>query len=176
MWRNERTVRLNSGTKLAINNSVPQGGENWTKMSLFVRMGPKRLIGWAKMTLRTRVPSMLLLLLLGNLKWRRQTKMFVRKHGPRGKVAVFNTVFSLPVHNFLDVAIVSSAGKRLLSVADELKKSNLIECWILVSPRGYLGFLSHRLLFHRRHMQDIWNGLWIAVSMSWFWINLCRFL
>ena len=69
-----------------------------------------------------------LLLLLGNLKWQRQTEMFVRKHGPRGKVAVFNTVFSLPVHNFLDVAIVSSAGKRLLSVSEELKKSNLIEC------------------------------------------------
>ena len=81
------------------------------------------------MTLHTSVPSMRLLLLIDNLKWRRQvTKVFVRKHGPRGTVAVFNTVFSLPVHNFLDVAIVSLAGKRLLSVSDELKKSNLIEC------------------------------------------------
>jgi len=62
----------------------------------------------------------------------------------RGKVAVFSDT----VHNFLR------------SCANELNlKASLCVRWT-----------KEIFLSNRHHMQDIWNSLWITVSMTWLWI------
>ena len=93
----------------------------------------------------------------------------MREHEPKQEER--SLFFLIQFIIFFGVVVVSWTGKHL-SVSHGLKKYfyRPLNPWL---PERYLCFLPRRLLFHRRHMQDIWDGMWITVSMSGLWIYLC---